>query len=145
MKALLLFLLLFTLTAVANDTIKTEIDTTLTQANPEKAVHSKESNVYVPPPMTDISFNLSLCVLGFGLLLIIGEIFLVYRLNISPQDTIKFIIVTLIVIGSLYLITAGYTNDQIAPAMGLLGTIAGYLLGKMGPEISSNTNTNTNT
>lgn len=148
MKALLLFLFLFTLTAVAQDTTKTAVDTTVTTIDPETALHPAPSGVYVPPPMTDISFSLSLCVLGFGLLLIIGEIILVYRLNISPQDTIKFIIVTLIVIGSLYLITAGYTNDQIAPAMGLLGTIAGYLLGKMGPESASNNsnaNTNTNT
>jgi len=29
------------------------------------------------------------------------------------------------------LITAGYSNDQIAPAVGLLGTIAGYLLGRI--------------
>jgi hypothetical protein len=30
----------------------------------------------------------------------------------------------------MFLITAGYTSDQIAPMIGLLGTIAGYLLGK---------------
>jgi len=89
-------------------------------------------------PMSPSAFKLSLCVLGFGLLILLGEIVLVWKLGISPQDTIKFIVVTIIVIGSLYLITAGYTNDQIAPAMGLLGTIAGYLLGKMGPESASN-------
>ncbi|OYU79949.1 MAG: hypothetical protein CFE23_11890 [Flavobacterium sp. BFFFF1] len=135
------------LTAFAQETLAQ----TVTDSVQQKAVTTEDvpqepnvSDEHVPVPMTATSFNLSLCVLGFGLLLIIGEIILVYRLNISPQDTIKFIIVTLIVIGSLYLITAGYTNNQIAPAMGLLGTIAGYLLGKMGPESASNSN-NSNT
>lgn len=37
---------------------------------------------------------------------------------------------TLVVTAGLFLITAGYSETQIAPMMGLLGTIAGYLLGK---------------
>jgi hypothetical protein len=32
----------------------------------------------------------------------------------------------------MVLICAGYSNDQIAPAMGLFGTLAGYLLGRKG-------------
>ena len=43
----------------------------------------------------------------------------------------KRILITLIIISTLFLITAGYSNDQIAPAIGLLGTIAGYLLGRI--------------
>ncbi|WP_298157146.1 hypothetical protein [Flavobacterium sp.] len=141
MKTFLFFVTLLMLTAFAQETLaQTIVDTTSQNmsavneppnGNMEAtAVSSKR----VSFPMSPTAFQLSLCVLGFGVLLIIGEIVLVYRLNISPQDTIKFILVSVIVIGSLYLITAGYTNDQIAPAMGLLGTIAGYLLGKMGPE-----------
>jgi hypothetical protein len=38
--------------------------------------------------------------------------------------------VTLIIVGTLFAITAGFDSNQIAPAMGLFGTIAGYLLGK---------------
>ena len=33
-------------------------------------------------------------------------------------------------IAGLFLIFAGYSQDQMAPMMGLLGTVAGYLLGK---------------
>ena len=48
--------------------------------------------------------------------------------------------VTLIVVSSLFIITAGYSSEQIAPAMGLFGTIAGYLLGRYqetkGDEVS---------
>ena len=36
-----------------------------------------------------------------------------------------------VITGSLILITAGYSNDQIAPAFGLFGTVIGYMLGRM--------------
>ena len=36
----------------------------------------------------------------------------------------------MVVTAGLYLIVAGYSDTQIAPMMGLLGTIIGYLLGK---------------
>jgi len=36
----------------------------------------------------------------------------------------------LIITGALFLVVAGYTDKQMAPVMGLLGTLAGYLLGK---------------
>ncbi|MDX1617310.1 MAG: hypothetical protein R3224_00890 [Balneolaceae bacterium] len=39
-------------------------------------------------------------------------------------------LVTLIITAALFLIAAGFSNDQIASALGLLGTIAGYLLGR---------------
>jgi hypothetical protein len=36
----------------------------------------------------------------------------------------------LIITFAVFLIVAGYSDQQIAPAFGLLGTLAGYLLGK---------------
>lgn len=82
-------------------------------------------------PLSRLDFQLSLCILGFGILLILLEIYLVRNKNISSEDTIKFVIITIIIVSTLFLITAGYSNDQIAPAVGLLGTIAGYLLGRI--------------
>lgn len=82
-------------------------------------------------PLSRLEFSLSLVVLGFGLIIILLEIFLIRSKKISSEDTIKFIIITLIITSTLFLITAGYSNDQIAPAVGLLGTIAGYLLGRI--------------
>jgi hypothetical protein len=43
----------------------------------------------------------------------------------------------LIISSSIFLIVAGYTSQQIAPAMGLLGTLAGYLLGKESSAVDS--------
>jgi len=80
--------------------------------------------------ITDKEFWLSLAVLIFCLAIILFEIHLIKTRQISPNGAIRFVTVTLIISGSLFLITAGFGNNQIAPAFGLLGTIAGYLLGK---------------
>jgi len=81
-------------------------------------------------PLSSFTFYLSILVLLFGLIVICLETYLIITKKISTDYAIKFITVTLIVTSTLFLITAGYSNNQIAPAMGLLGTIAGYLLGK---------------
>jgi hypothetical protein len=82
-------------------------------------------------PMSLFEFQLSIIVLSFGFLIVLIEVFLIKTRRISSEDSIKFITITLIITSTLFLITAGYSNNQIAPAVGLLGTIAGYLLGKM--------------
>ena len=38
--------------------------------------------------------------------------------------------VTLILVGTLFAITAGFSAEDIGPALGLFGTVAGYLLGR---------------
>lgn len=83
-------------------------------------------------PMSSWEFSLSMVVLAFGLLVIGLETFIVFKFKgkIETSAVIQFLIVTLIITSTLFLITAGYGKDQIAPAMGLLGTIAGYLLGR---------------
>jgi uncharacterized membrane protein YhaH (DUF805 family) len=81
-------------------------------------------------PLSSWEFALSLTVLVFGLVIIGLEVFLVMKNKIDADNTVKFIVVTLIITSTLFLITAGYDNNQIAPAMGLLGTVAGYLLGR---------------
>ena len=52
------------------------------------------------------------------------------RLGKSSESVLRIFGTILIISSSIFLIVAGYTNQQIAPAMGLLGTLAGYLLGK---------------
>lgn len=75
-------------------------------------------------------FWLALSVLIFGCLTMLVEIYVIKTKNFKSDEIVKFVTITLIVTGSLFLICAGYSNDQIAPAFGLLGTIAGYVLGK---------------
>lgn len=90
-------------------------------ANPDPPVNEHHSS---------LEESLSTYVLIFGFLIILLEVYLIRVSNIDPANIIKFIIVTLIITATLFLITAGYSSVQIAPATGLLGTIAGYLLGK---------------
>ena len=80
--------------------------------------------------LTDLEFTLSISVLLFGVLVFFLEAYLIKIKKIDHEHVMKIVLITLIVIGTLFLITAGYNNNQIAPATGLLGTIAGYLLGK---------------
>lgn len=74
---------------------------------------------------------LSLGVLLFGLILVSLLILIVFKKNVGwTQDISRAFTLSVIVTSGLFLITAGYTSQQIAPMFGLLGTIAGYLLGK---------------
>ncbi len=51
--------------------------------------------------------------------------------GVRPEDVTRPTIVITIVMGSLILIIAGFSNEQIAAAFGLFGTIVGYMLGRM--------------
>ena len=68
--------------------------------------------------------------IAFGVLVIVAFAFVLRSKAAAPELAIRGIILTMIVTGTMFLICAGYTNDQIAPAIGLFGTIAGYLLGR---------------
>ena len=48
----------------------------------------------------------------------------------KAEQAIRMVTTVLVVISTLVLITAGYNNEQIAPAFGLFGTLIGYLLGR---------------
>lgn len=69
-------------------------------------------------------------VLIFGMAMCMFALIVVRRGVLSPEPAIRLIALVLIVTGTLFLVTAGYTADQIAPALGLFGSIAGYLLGR---------------
>jgi hypothetical protein len=48
----------------------------------------------------------------------------------TSEDALRLYGVTLILVGTLFAITAGFDSQQVGPAMGLFGTVAGYLLGR---------------
>lgn len=100
------------------------------------------TNVSAPPPtagagavkaktfLSDFEFWLSAEILLFGLGVVVIEFLLLRKARVSGEETLRVYAVTLIIVGTLFAITAGFDSNQIAPAMGLFGTIAGYLLGK---------------
>jgi hypothetical protein len=77
-------------------------------------------------------FWLTLLIIAFGLTVLGLYIYAIRDIeNRRPEDVSRALIVITVITGSLVLITAGYSNDQIAPAFGLFGTVIGYMLGRM--------------
>ena len=75
------------------------------------------------------AMTVSSVVLIYSLIVLALATYLI-RLGKSSESVLRIFGTILIISSSVFLIVAGYTNQQIAPAMGLLGTVAGYLLGK---------------
>jgi len=75
-------------------------------------------------------FIVSFAVLGFGLVMTAAGMWLLRKGEIGAGDVIRMLALIIIVTGVLFLIAAGYSSQEVAPALGLLGTIAGYLLGR---------------
>ncbi|MEL6668388.1 MAG: hypothetical protein AAFY36_01215 [Bacteroidota bacterium] len=89
------------------------------------------------PTRSQTEYITSIAVLVFGLGIIIALLWvIVRRIEIKQTndlvDALKLPVVVVIVISGVFLVTAGYGNDQIAPIVGLMGTIAGYLMGRNG-------------
>ncbi len=95
----------------------------------------------VPPPDVAVTFpntaTLSQKELGGAAMVLVFSLicfavaFLLRRLGqFSDENVIRILALVLIVTGTLFLVTMGYSANQIAPALGLLGTIAGYMLGR---------------
>ncbi len=99
-------------------------------------------------PFHSFEFMLSIIVLFFGIIVIALEVYLASIKVIQSEHIFKCVILTLVIIGSILLITAGYSNNQITGITGILGSIAGYLLAKTNfsnePEKSIKTGNNEN-
>ncbi|WP_447797766.1 hypothetical protein [Pseudomonas moraviensis] len=106
-----------------------------------KKIESKKMEIQSISPVTASSGDssswwtttnaatMSSIVLIFGLLICI-LVMVLMRQGRNADSVLKVMGTILIIISSIFLVVAGYTDTQIAPVMGLLGTIAGYLLGK---------------
>ncbi|MCP4611468.1 MAG: hypothetical protein GY845_22370 [Planctomycetes bacterium] len=80
---------------------------------------------------TTIEIILSVSLLVFALLIFGLQTVIIMKLNVNwtPISILRFNGLTLIITGGLLLVIAGYSNQQMSPVIGLLGAIAGYLLG----------------
>jgi hypothetical protein len=89
-------------------------------------------------PRSSTETILCLGILAFGLVLIFFTGYVAKRRGVGwDNDATRIFTVSLIITAGLFLITAGYSDAQIAPMYGLLGTIVGYVLGKAPPEVQS--------
>ncbi|WP_299413068.1 hypothetical protein [Acaryochloris sp. IP29b_bin.148] len=88
----------------------------------------------IVPLLSDREYFLSIAVLIFGILVIASEVYLLRNSSDEPRMILLVIVTTIIVLAGLFIITAGLSTEQVAPAFGLYGAIVGYLLGKEGGE-----------
>lgn len=65
----------------------------------------------------------------FGLI-VMGLSTYLMKAGYSAQSILRVFGTLLVIIMASFLVVAGYTNEQLAAPMGLLGTVAGYLLGR---------------
>lgn len=84
------------------------------------------------------AMTISSAVLVFGLVTICITAWLLRKENES-HIILRTLGTILILTFAVFLIVAGYSDQQIAPAMGLLGTIAGYLLGRDSSSMNKST------
>lgn len=78
---------------------------------------------------TSHAMTMSASVLAFGIVVILTIAYLIQR-GRRPDELLRIFGTSLIIIMAIFLVVAGYSDEQMSPVMGLLGTIAGYLLGK---------------
>lgn len=78
---------------------------------------------------TTNAMTISTTVLAFGVIVILTIAYLIQR-GRDPDQLLKIFGTTLIVVMAVFLVVAGYSDQQISPVIGLMGTIAGYLLGR---------------
>jgi hypothetical protein len=72
---------------------------------------------------------MSLAILVMGAIVMLIVYLLARPAKLSSDGILKVTAVPLIVIAAVFLVTAGYSTNQLASVIGLMGTIAGYLLG----------------
>ncbi|WP_157779336.1 hypothetical protein [Burkholderia thailandensis] len=75
------------------------------------------------------AMTISAVVLAFGLVTIGIAAWLILR-RIPHNAVLRVLGTVLILVFAVFLVVAGYSDKQIASVLGLLGTVAGYLLGK---------------
>lgn len=87
----------------------------------------------------EILFSVSILIFGL-IIALVAAVCLRPSVTKSSDALFMSMGMILVITGSLFLITAGYSNQQITPVIGLLGTIAGYVLGYRSHAKANNDN-----
>lgn len=124
-----------------SDTIKGELkklDQELTAKEKEIATITQAPRVLQAPTWwtTTNAMTMSSAVLLFGVFTLVLALIVLTK-GYKWEAVLKIFGTVLIIVLTVFLIVAGYSDNQIAPAVGLMGTIAGYLLGKDAKEANT--------
>ncbi len=76
-----------------------------------------------------LELNLTLVILFFGLLALL-LLYLMVRSEKAGAFELRIYVITILIFGSLLIVSSAYSTEQIAPVIGFFGTIAGYILGR---------------
>ena len=100
--------------------------------NPQKP---REGDTAVWNPASDRDMILSISLLFFAIIFMI-TILIGFGKHIREKsgEIERIGIVTVLVVGALYLVTSGFGTTNVAPAFALFGTVAGYILGQVRPR-----------
>lgn len=102
-------------------------------SNKQEAIWINGSSAtYDYNPAADEGLWLSGIIMGFSLILVAFMTYLI-KTGSGQESVLKVFGTILIIVAAVFLIVAGYSEKQIAPVIGLLGTIVGYILGKEQP------------
>lgn len=82
---------------------------------------------------TPYEYYLVIVTVGTLLVILIALVAISWRTGLTPHFSRTFTIVV-VVFAALFLIAAGYSDKQAAPVYALLGSIVGYLFGRMKDE-----------
>lgn len=102
---------------------------------PGKPVTTQTTQVPKEPGLTVLldsqnqSVLLSITLLAFGLA-VVAALWRVDRKRLTENGALRLVGATVVVVMAVFLCTAGFTLEQITPAIGLLGTMGGYVLGR---------------
>jgi hypothetical protein len=86
---------------------------------------------YQQPTHSTLEIVFCIGILVFGAFIISLEVYvMLVQKRYWDVWSFKIVGLTLVVVCGMFLVVAGYDQNQIAPMMALLGTVAGYMLGK---------------
>ena len=101
----------------------------LPQATPDAVSPAKASGQVQTGALSSIhELDATLIVLAFGLIALF-LLYMIVRSDRTREFELRIFIITILVFGSLLVMTAGLGQDQLTPVIGFFGTIAGYVLG----------------
>jgi steroid 5-alpha reductase family enzyme len=118
----------------------------MTEAEKDLAAADKELSDFVKqastPPKDEVKSSshlaawtpelvckLSLGIGAFAILSFALVAFLIWQKK-NAEQILRTFGILVIIFAAVFLVVAGYSDTQITPVIGLLGTIAGYLLGR---------------
>jgi len=89
----------------------------------------QKSGTHLAAWTPELVCKLSLGIGTFALLSFALVAFLIWQKK-NAEQVLRTFGILVVIFAAVFLVVAGYSDTQITPVIGLLGTIAGYLLGR---------------